>query len=131
MASAPFSLNTIQFAGLSRAATPRTPAAAPAAPPARPRTAAAKPAPAPTPLSPEARAAARTERRRWASVIHTAEFATNPAIGAHLLAGTSKPPSEIIGLLRTIAADDKAARDASPAGIAARWESAAKRAGIK
>lgn len=123
------SIDLIHFAGLTRrTATPAT-----AAPPARPR-AAPPPAPKPAPVSAAeskaSREGARMERKRWKAVVYSSAFATNPAVAAHLLAGTSKPPSEIISLLRTIAADDKATHRASPAGIAERWAAAAKRAGL-
>ena len=109
-----------------RAATPATPA--------RPRVAPA-PTPAPAPISTEARATSRAstrrERNRWKAVVYSSAFESAPAVGAHLLAGTDMPSAAIVGLLRAIATDEKAASMASPEGIARRWAAAAKRAGVQ
>ena len=66
----------------------------------------------------------RQENRRWAAVLYSTAFASNPAVAAHLLAQTSQTAGEIISLLRTMSADAETIRLNSPAAIAERWQAA-------
>lgn len=74
------------------------------------------------------RVGAAQERARWIAVVKSAAFSAQPAVGAHLLASTEQPASEIIALLRRVSADAETARMTSPAAINARWQAAFKRA---
>ena len=72
----------------------------------------------------------RQENRRWASVIYSTSFASNPVLAAHMLAKTSMSAGEITGFIRKASADFETGHLTSPAGIADRWAAAAQRAGI-
>jgi hypothetical protein len=70
------------------------------------------------------------ERARWSKVLGSSAFASAPPVAAHLLASTDMPAEAIIGSLRQIAADAKAAPAAREAAISDRWGAAFKRAGV-
>jgi hypothetical protein len=75
----------------------------------------------------EFQAGVRQERRRWARVLGSKAFILQPVVGAHLLASTSQPASEIIASLRQVTADAAAAPREQAAAVADRWAMAFQR----
>lgn len=70
------------------------------------------------------RSGVKAERARWARVLASSAFTGAPVAGAHLLAVTDMSAGDIIGSLRQIAADEKAAPREHAAAIADRWSAA-------
>ena len=115
----------LHFRALSRSAAQSPTASTP-----QPRQAAAAPTTTGRALADESKefqAGWRQENRRWAAVLYSTAFATNPPVAAHLLAQTSQTAGEIIGLLRTMSADAETIRLSNHAAIAERWQAAMAR----
>jgi hypothetical protein len=60
-------------------------------------------------------------------VLDSKAFILQPVVGAHLLASTSQPASEIIASLRQVTADAAAAPREQAAAMADRWAMAFQR----
>jgi hypothetical protein len=93
------------------------------------------------------RAGVKAERARWAAVLGSRVFASNPALGARLLATTALPAKAILGCIRdspaastqstsraagnpAIGPNGGSAPSNGPAANDQRWAAAFKRAGV-